>query len=159
MTSKHGKPTLAPAPPETKSGRIGPTKLAWQILLLASAAATFSSGCVYRRMMVRTDPPGARVILDGQEVGYTPVGIPFTYYGTRRLTLIKPGYETHTELVTIPAPWYQWPPLDAVSDNVALHQISDRHEINRQMQPQAVVPLDQLQNRADALRSEAHLGQ
>jgi hypothetical protein len=109
-------------------------------------------------MMVRSDPPGARVILDGQEVGYTPVGIPFTYYGTRRLTLVKPGYETSTELVKIPAPWYEWPPLDFFSDNLLPFQVSDRHEINRQLQPQGVVPLEQLQQRADSLRSDAHLG-
>ena len=99
------------------------------------------------------------MILDGQEVGYTPVGIPFTYYGTRKLTLVKPGYETLTEMVTIPPPWYEWPPLDFVSDNFLPFHVADRHEINRQMMPQAVVPLDQLENRADSLRSEAHMGQ
>jgi hypothetical protein len=123
------------------------------------AAACLSSGCVYRRIVVRSDPPGARVILDGQEVGYTPAGIPFTYYGTRRLTLVKPGFETHTELVTIPPPWYQWFPIDFVSDNLLPGHVADRHDISRQLSPQCVVPLDQLQQRADSLRSEAKMGQ
>jgi hypothetical protein len=122
------------------------------------AAACLSSGCVYRRIIVRSDPPGARVILDGQEVGYTPTGIPFTYYGTRRLTLVKPGFETHTELVTIPPPWYQWFPADFVSDNLLPTHVADRHDIDRQLSPQTVVPLDQLQQRADSLRAEAHMG-
>jgi len=123
------------------------------------AAACLSSGCVYRRIIVRSDPPGARVILDGQEVGYTPTGIPFTYYGTRRLTLVKPGFETHSELVTIPPPWYQWIPADFISDNFLPGHVADRHDINWQLSPQSVVPLDQLQQRADSLRSEAHMGQ
>jgi hypothetical protein len=122
-------------------------------------AACLSSGCVYRRIIVRSDPPGARVILDGQEVGYTPTGIPFTYYGTRRLTLVKPGFETHSELVTIPPPWYQWIPADFISDNFLPGHVADRHDINWQLSPQSVVPLDQLQQRADSLRSEAHMGQ
>ena len=99
------------------------------------------------------------MILDGQEVGYTPAGIPFTYYGTRRLTLVKPGFETHTELVTIPPPWYQVFPVDFVSDNFLPGHVADRHDIYRQLSPQTVVPLDQLQQRADSLRSEAKMGQ
>ena len=133
----------------------------WRLLIFALAACGVcaSSGCVSRRLVVRSDPPGAQVILDGQEVGITPVAVPFTYYGTRQLTLVKPGYETRTELVKIPAPWYQVFPLDAVSDNVLLHQVNDRHEIAWQLTPQGVVPLEKLQERADSLRSEAHIGQ
>lgn len=117
------------------------------------------SGCVYRRLVVRSDPPGAQVILDGQEVGNTPVAVPFTYYGTRQLTLVKPGYETRTELVRIPAPWYQWMPIDFVSDNFLPRQVNDRHEICWQLSPQGVVPQEKLQERAESLRSEAHIGQ
>ena len=104
-----------------------------------------NSGCVYRRLIVRSDPPGARVLIDGQEVGYTPTGIPFTYYGTRRLTLVKPGFETHSELVTIPPPWYQWMPLDFVSDNFlpgargrpARHQLATQPADRRSARPVA----------------------
>lgn len=109
-------------------------------------------------MIVRSDPAGARVILDGQEVGYTPVPVPFTYYGTRQLTLVKPGFETRTELVTIPPPWYQIFPLDFASDNFLMFHKADRHDIYWQLNPQTVVPLEQLQERADSLRSEAHIG-
>jgi PEGA domain len=130
------------------------------VLYLAAACwALSSSGCVYHRLVVRSDPPGAQVILDGQEVGNTPVAVPFLYYGTRQLTLVKPGYETRTELVKIPAPWYQYVPIDFVSDNFLPRQVTDRHEIVWQLNPQGVVPLEKLQERADALRSEAHIGQ
>src|SRR5439155_330400 len=44
------------------------------LLLSAALVSLLGEGCVYRRMIVRSDPPGARVIIDGQEVGYTPVG-------------------------------------------------------------------------------------
>ncbi len=71
--------------------------------------------------------------MDGQEVGYTPTGIPFTYYGTRKLTLIKPGFKRRTELVAIPPPWYQWVPIDFVSDNFLGMHVADRHDINWQV--------------------------
>jgi hypothetical protein len=48
-----------------------------RLAFVALMAAVFlSNGCVYRRLIVRSDPPGARVLIDGQEVGYTPTGIP-----------------------------------------------------------------------------------
>ncbi len=128
-------------------------------IVLAAGWLCSASGCVYRRLVVRSDPPGAQVILDGQEVGTTPAAIPFTYYGTRQLTLVKPGYETRTELVKIPAPWYQWMPIDFVSDNFLPRQVNDRHEIAWQLNPQGIVPQEKLQERADSLRSEAHIGQ
>ena len=131
--------------------------LVWILALCCWASSL--SGCVYRRLIVRSDPPGAQVILDGQEVGTTPVAVPFTYYGTRQLTLVKPGYETRTELVKIPAPWYEWVPLDFVSDNFLPHHVNDRHEVAWQLTPQGVVPQEKLQERADSLRSEAHIGQ
>src|SRR5580704_12530137 len=141
--------------------RSGWWRARWAMVVGLAAAcwAGSSSGCVYRRLVVRSDPPGAQVILDGQEVGNTPVAVPFTYYGTRQLTIVKPGYETRTELVKIPAPWYQWMPLDFVSDNFLPRQVNDRHEICWQMTPQGVVPQEKLQERADSLRSEAHIGQ
>ena len=69
------------------------------------------------------------------------------------------GTKRGTELVKIPAPWYQWMPLDFVSDNFLPRQVNDRHEICWQMTPQGVVPQEKLQERADSLRSEAHIGQ
>jgi PEGA domain len=139
---------------------VGPSLLrAMVFAAIACIWMTSLSGCVYRRLVVRSDPPGAQVILDGQEVGTTPVAVPFLYYGTRQLTLVKPGFETRTELVRIPAPWYQWMPIDFVSDNFLPRQVNDRHEICWQLNPQGIVPQEKLQERADSLRSEAHLGQ
>jgi hypothetical protein len=157
--------TKSPAAIATVAGTSGSVR-PWPVsagrsllLLFACCWLTSLSGCVYRRLVVRSDPPGAQVILDGQEVGTTPVAVPFTYYGTRQLTLVKPGFETRTELVTIPSPWYPVLPLDFVSDNFLPRQVNDRHEIAWQLTPQGVVPQEKLQERADSLRSEAHIGQ
>ena len=73
------------------------------VWLTMSLIVGFGSGCVSRRMMVYSDPPGALVLLEGQEVGYTPVAVDFLYYGTRELTLIKDGYETKTVLQKVRA--------------------------------------------------------
>src|SRR5690606_3614274 len=54
--------------------------------ILAGLLLSQSLGCVHRRMTIRSDPPGALVLLEGEEIGYTPVSVDFTYYGTREIT-------------------------------------------------------------------------
>ena len=39
------------------------------------------AGCVQRMIKITSDPPGALVRLNDEEVGRTPVTVPFTFYG------------------------------------------------------------------------------
>ena len=116
------------------------------------------SGCVSRRMMVYSDPPGALVLLEGKEIGTTPVSVDFTYYGTRELTLVKDGYETLTVQQKVQAPWYQMPVIEFFADNFTPGHVTDRHQFRYAMQPQRLVPNAELQRRAEMLRGEARLG-
>ena len=50
-----------------------------------------ASGCVRRRLNVRTNPPGALVYVDNQQIGTTPCSVDFTYYGTREIRLDQAG--------------------------------------------------------------------
>ena len=110
-------------------------------------------GCVRRRLMVRSNPPGATVYVDNQPIGTTPCATNFTYYGTREIRLVKPGFETLTINQPIPAPWYQIPPIDFVSENVLPNDIQDYRTVSFNMVPQVIVPTDQLIARAEQLRS------
>ncbi len=116
------------------------------------------SGCVSRRMMVYSDPPGALVLLEGKEIGTTPVSVDFTYYGTRELTLIKDGYETLTVQQKVAAPWYQMPVVEFFADNFTPGNVTDRQQFRYAMQPQRLVPNAELQRRGEMLRGEARLG-
>ncbi|MFQ5731441.1 MAG: PEGA domain-containing protein [Planctomycetaceae bacterium] len=131
-------------------------------LVAALVVACFcwsSSGCMHRRMTIATNPPGARVLVDGQDVGLTPVSADFTYYGTRQITLIKDGYETRTVMQRVRTPWYQIPPFDFVSDNFLPFKVTNRHFFQYDLDRQQQVPRRELLDRARDLRSEAHLGQ
>jgi hypothetical protein len=125
--------------------------------LLIAVVCSSQCGCVFRRMTVRSDPPGALVMVDGEEVGYTPCSVPFTYYGTREITLVKPGYETLSTLQRVPSPWYQYFPIEFVADNLTPYKITDRQEFNYRLQPQQVVPTNELYDRARSLRSESQM--
>ena len=122
----------------------------WIALVVVGWAA--SAGCVHRRFTVRSNPPGARVFVDGYEIGTTPVSHDFVYYGTRKIRLVKDGYETLTILQPIPTPWYDLPGIDFISENLIPNEIRDHRVLDFQMQPQVIVPTEQLMGRADELR-------
>ena len=42
------------------------------------AIVVLASGCVHRRLTVRSNPPGAAVYVDNQEIGTTPVTANYT---------------------------------------------------------------------------------
>jgi hypothetical protein len=127
-------------------------------VLLGVVACTNFSGCVFRRMTIRSDPPGALVLLDGEEVGFTPYTADFTYYGTREITLIKPGYETLTTLQAVPTPFHQIPGIDFFADNLSPFKVTNRHEFTYKLQSQRIVPTQELLNRANHLRFESQSG-
>jgi hypothetical protein len=133
--------------------------LSCALFALVSVISLCGCGSVHRRMTINSDPPGALVLVDGEEKGYTPANVDFTYYGTREITLIKDGYETVTTMQKVRTPWYQVFPLDFVSDNLLPFKVTDRHRFDYQLKPQTISPSQQLIDRANELRSETRLGQ
>lgn len=128
------------------------------LLALLVLLAISQSGCVHRRMTIRSIPSGALVKVDGDEIGYTPVSVDFTYYATREITLTKDGYETQSVMQKVKTPWYQVFPLDAVSDNLLPFEVTNRHEFTYQLQPKVVVPTEELLNRGNMLRNDTQIG-
>lgn len=153
-----------PADDRQANGSVGANTLIsirWGRLALAALAvlALSSTGCVRRRLTVRSQPPGAQVFVDDQEIGTTPCSSSFVYYGTRKVTLIKDGYRTETLYQKLNAPWYQIPPLDFVSENLFVREVRDERIVDVQMVPQEIVPQARLLERASALRNGAITGQ
>ncbi len=122
-------------------------------LVLACLAAC---GCVRRRMTIQSNPPGALVYIDDYEIGTTPISTNFTYYGQRKIRLVKDGYETKTVMERVSAPWYQFFPLDFVTENFIPGEIRDRRTLTYTLQPQAVVPTETVLGRAEQLRRGMH---
>lgn len=110
-------------------------------------------GCVQRRMMIRSNPPGAMVYVDDYPIGTTPVAHNFTYYGTRKIRLERDGCETLTVYQPFSPPWYQIVPLDFISENLVPGEIRDRRAVTYQLTPQKDVPASELMGRAEDLRA------
>jgi hypothetical protein len=124
------------------------------MLWMLAGVMLVSSGCVRRRLNVQSNPAGALVYVDNQQIGTTPCSVDFTYYGTREIRLVKPGYETLTINQPIPAPWYQFPPLDFVSENLVPSKIRDNRTVCYNLAPQFIVPTQELIGRANQLRQD-----
>jgi len=95
------------------------------------------------------------VQVDGEEIGFTPTAIDYTYYGTREISLQKAGYKTLTTPVKLSTPWYQVFPLEFITDNFALTKINDRRQVTYTLTPEQIEPRELLEERADNLRSDA----
>jgi hypothetical protein len=127
-------------------------RVAWTGCVLLAAALL--SGCVERRFVITSNPPGAAVYRDGQLLGVTPVDDYFIYYGYRDYILVLDGYETLKVRQPAPAPWYQIPPADFVSENLWPFKIRDiRRPEPYQLQPLQVPNPNQILDRAGQLRS------
>jgi len=94
--------------------------------------ALITTGCVQRRLTVNSDPPGALVYLNGDEIGRTPVTRDFTWYGTYDVTLRKEGYETLKTRGKVIAPWWQWVPFDLAAEMLPL---TDRKQLSYNLRP------------------------
>lgn len=77
-----------------------------------------SVGCVERRLMISSDPPGALVYLNDQEVGRTPIDVPFKWYGTYDVRLEQAGYQTLETQQEAEQPWWEYPGPDLFAEAV-----------------------------------------
>ena len=123
--------------------------------LLAVSALVPSWGCVQRRMTIRSSPPGALVYVDDYQIGTTPVSTDFIYYGTRKIRLIKDGYETLTVRQPFPIPWYEIFPLDFVTENLWPWEIRDERVVDLAMSTTASMPPESVVARAEQARLSA----
>lgn len=122
------------------------------LITLALAMCSLQTGCVRRRLTVHSNPPGALVYVDNQQIGTTPCSVDFIYYGTREIRLVKPGFDTLTINQPIPTPWYQFPPLDFVSENLVPAKIRDNRTVTYNLSPQMMIPTEELIQRGEQLR-------
>jgi hypothetical protein len=143
-------------PRSTASPRVQPAaRHPHAVLALALLAVALAGGCVQRRMTIRSNPPGALVYVDDYQIGTTPVSHDFVYYGTRKIRLVKDGYETLTVRQPFPVPWYEFFPLDFVSETLVPWEIRDERVVDLAMQPAAAVPPESVVARAEQVRLAA----
>jgi len=132
-----------------------------QVVLLASAVLPLAAagGCVKRTLSINTQPPAALVYLNDQEVGRTPVSVPFTWYGDYDIIIRKEGYQTLQTHKRIHPPWYQVPPFDFMAEVLSPVTYHDRHELEYALEPRQYPTTQQLLEQASSFRDRTLHGQ
>ena len=127
-------------------------------ILIAALLLAPLAGCVERSILLRSDPPGAAIVLNGVSVGATPVEVPFKTYGAYEVVLSAPRHQRLRQVVRIDAPWYQQIVIDFFAEHLWPFRIHDRHEISLALSPMG--PLDEpaLQKREEELRLRTEAG-
>lgn len=125
------------------------------LIALAVGSILATPGCVQRRMTIRSNPPGALVYVDDYQLGTTPVSHDFVYYGTRKIRLVKDGYETLTVRQPFPTPWYEIFPLDFVTENLIPWEVRDERVVELAMQPALPAAPETVVARAEQVRLAA----
>jgi len=64
------------------------------VFVAVSAMFCFCTGCVERKLTIVTEPSGALVALNDEEIGTSPVTVAFEWYGDYGVRISKDGYQT-----------------------------------------------------------------
>jgi len=110
------------------------------------------AGCVERTLTINTNPAGAIVLLNDEEIGATPATVSFNWYGDYNVTIRKPGYETLQTHRKLDAPWYDYFPFDFLVQDIYPGRIVDSCEWSFELKPQKEVDRQELIRSAEQLR-------
>lgn len=122
-------------------------------LIVIVCLCVLSLGCVERRLLITSEPAGALVYLNDQEVGRTPLEVPFTWYGTYDVRLESEGYQTLDTQQTAEQPWWEKPGPDLFAEAVPDKRVEIAWHLKmKEVQPASEVDPDRLLEFAQQLR-------
>lgn len=116
--------------------------------------AFLSGGCVERNLTINTEPQGALVTLNDEEIGTSPVTVSFNWYGDYNVRLTKEGFETLNTHRELKGPWYDRFPFDFFAQIVNPNRIVDSYEWTFELEEKKPVDPQQLIEQAMQVRSE-----
>lgn len=119
------------------------------------ALVLVSSGCVRRTLTITTEPSGALVWLNDEEVGRSPANVDFLWYGDYDVVARLDGHQTLITHHQIKAPWYQAPGIDFLAEVLYPAWIHDQRQVHFQLAPESLPEQAQLLQSAEEFREEA----
>ena len=124
------------------------------LLLTVIILVLTAGGCVERRLTINTEPQGATVFLNDEQIGKSPVTTDFSWYGDYKVRIKKEGWQTLNTHRRLKAPWYDYFPFDFFAQVVYPGSIVDTYEWEFELPEQTQIPKEQLLEKAQALKSE-----
>ena len=132
-----------------------------EVIALIAAAVLLSTltGCVERKLTINTNPSNALVILNDEEIGFSPVTVEFNWYGDYNVRIEKQGYETLVTHRDLKRPLHDVFPLDFFAEvlwpgnivneydwsfDLAQYQAPERDELIKQAQQMKINAMQKL---------------
>jgi hypothetical protein len=106
-----------------------------RILLSGLAVLALLTGCVERTLILRSDPPGATVVVNGDEIGVAPAKLHFETYGTYEVVMSAPHHRRLRALVPVRPPWYEKIPFDLFYETAWPGTVRDEHLVTLKLEP------------------------
>ena len=125
------------------------------ILAAAATVAAAVGGCVERKLTIVTEPSGAVVWLNDEEIGETPVTVNFNWYGDYRVQVAKPGFETLNTHRAMERPLHDRPGFDFFAEVLWPGRIVDEYVWEFTLAPYEQPDTAQLLEQAEAMRARA----
>jgi hypothetical protein len=114
-----------------------------------------NTGCVRRTLTINTEPQGALIFLNDEEVGRSPVSTDFLWYGDYDVIARLEGYETLATHHFIKAPWYQKPGIDFFSEILYPGKIHDQRSADFTLEPEVTPDRNELLERASEFKERS----
>ena len=121
-------------------------------LVLFVAAGPLLTGCVERTISITSQPTGALVYLNDEEVGRTPLTVTHLFHGVYD---VRMELEGHTPLWTkqaTDAPWWEWPGPDLIAEMIPNNKLDQQWHF--ELQPVGDVDVDAIVERAGQLSQQ-----
>jgi len=126
------------------------------ILLFAGfSSVLLFSGCVERKLTINTEPQGAIVALNDEEIGISPVTIEFNWYGDYNIRIEKQGYETLNTHRKLKGPLHDRFPFDFFAEVLWPGRIIDEYEWSFRLTAYEPIDRDELLRASEVMKEKA----
>jgi len=122
-------------------------------MIVFCALFCLCSGCVERKLTIVTEPEGALVALNDEEIGTSPVTVGFEWYGDYAVRITRDGYQTLNTHQNLKRPLRDKFPFDLLAD-MFITKI-DAYSWTFKLEPYQQTQKDELIKSAAGLRKEA----
>jgi hypothetical protein len=112
------------------------------------------SGCVERKLTINTEPQGALIILNDEEIGTSPVTVSFEWYGDYWVRISKDGYENLNTHRPLKGPWYDHFPFDFFAQIINPNRTVDSYEWTFSLEPKKQISRKELIQAAEKLEKQ-----
>ncbi len=123
-------------------------------LALCLVASLNLAGCVERKLTINTEPQGALVTLNDEEIGVSPATVNFQWYGDYNVRISKEDYETLNTHRQLNSPWYDEFPFDFFAQIINPNRIVDSYEWTFELAPKRQISRDELIQNAQQAKEQ-----